>query len=479
MFHAKVKGRVFQILGIDYITSGSVGLQIDFEFDDEWTGLERYATFEAGSVSISVELENDACVIPWEVLEDPNVNLRIGIRGSNGDNVVIPTIWREYEIHEGTKFSEDSGSPASTTIIEQLSARMDALEENGGVDIFWATYDLSSYDEIYEQFNTHNRLVACVYNNRVYFMQKEINNSTAYKFFAPDFTSTQSRMYWLIIDNDDQWTNGYEEITSGGGDTSEIAWVTYGTTTYSEVKAAYDAGKQVLCEYGTITYQLTFWMGLNGPFFTFTAPVYDSRVTTQSIYWLKVDSSGWSNGSIDIPAGGSSPSAYTSNPAALGNSASPGSSDKYARGDHVHPKPSALDLGITVPDAATAMPAMDGTAAVGSSSKYAKEDHVHPSDTNKADAWGYEEIDDDGAVTQALDAGKIYFFSGTLTALTITLSQATAPAQYHFIFDGEPTLTMPNTVVMPDDFQVDASKHYEIDILTVDGVNYFGTAQSW
>ena len=74
--------------------------------------------------------------------------------------------------------------------------------------------------------------------------------------------------------------------------------------------------------------------------------------------------------------GGGSVSPYTSNPAALGT-ASPGSSDKYARGDHIHPKPTAADLGITVPSAATATPSDLGTAAVGSSSKYAKEDHVH------------------------------------------------------------------------------------------------------
>ena len=43
--------------------------------------------------------------------------------------------------------------------------------------------------------------------------------------------------------------------------------------------------------------------------------------------------------------GGTGPSPYTSNPAALG-SASPGSSDNYSRGDHVHPKPSAADLGV-------------------------------------------------------------------------------------------------------------------------------------
>lgn len=42
--------------------------------------------------------------------------------------------------------------------------------------------------------------------------------------------------------------------------------------------------------------------------------------------------------------GGSSVDPYDSNPAALGTAA-PGSSDKYARGDHVHPKPSASDVG--------------------------------------------------------------------------------------------------------------------------------------
>ena len=42
--------------------------------------------------------------------------------------------------------------------------------------------------------------------------------------------------------------------------------------------------------------------------------------------------------------GGSGPSPYTSNPAPLGT-ASPGSSADYARGDHVHPKPTPADIG--------------------------------------------------------------------------------------------------------------------------------------
>ena len=69
------------------------------------------------------------------------------------------------------------------------------------------------------------------------------------------------------------------------------------------------------------------------------------------------------------------PSAYTSTPAALGTGAA-GSSTSYAKGDHVHPKPSAADIGaIAAPAnpsngdflcwngtawAATAVPAANG-----------------------------------------------------------------------------------------------------------------------
>lgn len=84
-----------------------------------------------------------------------------------------------------------------------------------------------------------------------------------------------------------------------------------------------------------------------------------------------------------------------------------------------------------------------------------------------------------GDVTKALEAGKIYHFTGALTSLTLTLTAAPSgnAAQYHFDFNSgstAPTLTLPQTVTMPSGFQVEASKHYEIDIL-----GGYGLAQSW
>ena len=135
--------------------------------------------------------------------------------------------------------------------------------------------------------------------------------------------------------------------------------------------------------------------------------------------------------------GGSSISPYTSNPAALGT-ASPGSSANYARGDHVHAKPTAADIGAA------------------------------PKVTEVT-------ISTAGAVSQALDAGKIYHFTGALTSLTITLNAAGSGIipQYHFDFDcgsTAPTVTIPNTVTMPDSNTFAASKHYEVDILGSYGV---------
>ena len=95
------------------------------------------------------------------------------------------------------------------------------------------------------------------------------------------------------------------------------------------------------------------------------------------------------------------------------------------------------------------------------------------------DMWTEQTISTAGAVTQALSPYVIYHFTGALTSLTITLTAAAQGqiAHYHFDFDSPSTaatLNLPVTVETPDGFAVEASTHYEVDIL-----NNYATVQGW
>lgn len=97
---------------------------------------------------------------------------------------------------------------------------------------------------------------------------------------------------------------------------------------------------------------------------------------------------------------------------------------------------------------------------------------------DKQDKTAEVTVSTSGAVTQALEAGKIYHFTSTaLTSLTVTLTATTELPQYHFDFispSTAATLTLPSTVNLPSTLTVEANKRYEIDIL-----NNYGVVQSW
>lgn len=76
------------------VTSGTVGLPIEFSFDSQWDLLRKIAVFCAGDVIKSVEIPIAEDAVPWEVLVKPGVWLSVGVYGTNAaGTVVIPTIW--------------------------------------------------------------------------------------------------------------------------------------------------------------------------------------------------------------------------------------------------------------------------------------------------------------------------------------------------------------------------------------------------
>lgn len=128
------------------------------------------------------------------------------------------------------------------------------------------------------------------------------------------------------------------DIPSGGDD---LYFATYGSTTSAEIEAAYQDGKAVYCVYGERIYPLARRASATSHIF--------SIVILSTVYQVSCEAGTWSNRTVALSVA----TAYTGTPAALGT-ASAGSSPQFARGDHVHPKPSASDVGaIAAPSSPT------------------------------------------------------------------------------------------------------------------------------
>lgn len=81
------------------ITSGTIGLPVEFTFDDQWDYLQKMAVFCAGAIKIPAELNESIAVVPWEVLVHEGYMLSIGVFGANEDGTTaIPTIWTNVSV---------------------------------------------------------------------------------------------------------------------------------------------------------------------------------------------------------------------------------------------------------------------------------------------------------------------------------------------------------------------------------------------
>ncbi len=109
------------------ITSGTVGLPIEFVFDSEWAYLRKLVVFRAGDIVKTVELSANDNTVPWEVLEKPGVWLSVGVYGSKTDgSVVIPTTWANVcVIHLG---ADPDGDPTTEPTPSMWQTMLDYIE---------------------------------------------------------------------------------------------------------------------------------------------------------------------------------------------------------------------------------------------------------------------------------------------------------------------------------------------------------------
>lgn len=116
------------------MTSGSVNVyEARFEFSPDWEGLTRTAVFEAGPERRSVLLdESGQCVIPWEVLMVPGVQLTAGVYGERDGETVLPTTMASLgTILNGAVLGEDAHPPTPDLWEQALSEKADGMNLDG------------------------------------------------------------------------------------------------------------------------------------------------------------------------------------------------------------------------------------------------------------------------------------------------------------------------------------------------------------
>ena len=130
MITVKVDARNATPIKKELVTTGSIGIPVKFLFSADWNGLGKTAVFSDGTVTKDVVLTTNECVIPHECLVTEGALLTLGIYGTNGDDVVIPTIECPLaRINQGTEPSDDpSIEPTPSAVNQILAAAQNAVD---------------------------------------------------------------------------------------------------------------------------------------------------------------------------------------------------------------------------------------------------------------------------------------------------------------------------------------------------------------
>lgn len=111
------------------IPCGLTGASVTLEYTDEiWAGLIKNVYF-VGVKDVAILNAGDTVYLPTEVINFPNVNVKIGICGIDGDqNIAIPTLWADLgTVRPAAPLN--LGAPPQLPIWAQLMAMIGNLRE--------------------------------------------------------------------------------------------------------------------------------------------------------------------------------------------------------------------------------------------------------------------------------------------------------------------------------------------------------------
>lgn len=129
MIICQVTGAAITVAQNELLTTGMVqAVPVRFRFSPQWAALDRTAVFTAGTVSVSCLLGKDnQCFIPWECLTRAGEYLRVGVYGTRGEKMVLPTVSCLLgPICTGTQPEENTPTEATPTLVQSLLTKAEA-----------------------------------------------------------------------------------------------------------------------------------------------------------------------------------------------------------------------------------------------------------------------------------------------------------------------------------------------------------------
>ena len=129
MIICQVTGAAITVAQNELLTTGMVqAVPVRFRFSPQWAAFDRTAVFTAGTVSVSCLLgEDNQCFIPWECLTRAGEYLRVGVYGTRGEEMVLPTVSCLLgPICTGTQPEENTPTEATPTLVQSLLTKAEA-----------------------------------------------------------------------------------------------------------------------------------------------------------------------------------------------------------------------------------------------------------------------------------------------------------------------------------------------------------------
>ena len=195
------------------LTSGMANaVSVHFTFSSDWDNLSKTAVFSNGAETVTL-LESewsgaDTCVVPFEVLQKPFRTVNVGLVGTSGDTVILPTVWCSIgRVWLGANAEGDPSTDPTLPVWAQLQSE---IAELGPAP--YTTLEKNPRDT-----------VGMVYPVRVFLhgLSPEDAGAKIHVYYA--IRNRQRRTYWRHPDN---YTVGGENSSRFGY--GQIAGAEYG-----------------------------------------------------------------------------------------------------------------------------------------------------------------------------------------------------------------------------------------------------------